>query len=277
MARQFTRILCPVDFDDNSMRALDTAADLARQNNGTVFVLHVVPLIIAPTGMPVYVDLYKDQEETAKTKLREIAHKRLAGLKYELLISTGEPAGTILNAEKKMKADMVVMATHGRRGFKRFFIGSIAELVLRESTCPVLTVRCTPTQNDLVGTWMTKNPITATPHEKLASIAAKMHAGSFRSVLIVSDGAPVGIVTDRDIRQHTGYLDQTDAFKAMSEPLVTVTPSTDIREAARLLRERKIGALPVLEDGNLAGVITTYDVLEALTRAEHDKSVDSDA
>jgi len=266
MAYPFRRILCPVDFDDNSMQALDTAANFARENNGTVFVLHVVPMILAPTGMPVYVDLYKGQEETAHAKLLEIAHKRLAGIKYELLTHTGEPAGTILSAERKTSADVVVMATHGRRGFKRFFLGSIAEIVLRESTCPVLTVRCTPAQNDLVGTWMTKNPVTATAHEKLASIAAKMHAGGFRCVPILNDGgAPVGIVTDRDIREHTGSLDQTEAGKAMSEALITVTPSTDIREAARLLRERKIGGLPVLEDGKLVGVITTDDVLEALT------------
>ncbi len=269
-AQQFSRILCPVDFDDNSMQALDTAANLARENNGTVFVLHVVPMIIAPTGMPVYVDLYKGQEEAARAKLLEIAHKRLAGLKYELLVHTGEPAGSILNAEKKIDADVVVMATHGRRGFKRFFLGSIAELVLRESICPVLTVRCTPSQNDLVGTWMTKNPVSATPHEKLDTIAAKMHAGDFRCVPIVNDGAAVGIVTDRDIRQHTGYLDQTEAYKAMSEALITVTPTTHIGEAARLLRERKVGGLPVLEDGKLAGVITTCDVLQALTHvAEH--------
>ncbi|HKN15054.1 MAG TPA: universal stress protein [Candidatus Binatus sp.] len=270
MEQQFRRILCPVDFDDNSMQALDTAANLARESDGTVFVLHVVPMIIAPTGMPVYVDLYKGQEEAARAKLLEIAHKRLAGVKHELLIHTGEPAGTILNAEKKTKADVIVMATHGRRGFKRFFLGSIAELVLRESICPVLTVRSTPTQNDQVGTWMTKNPVTATAQEKLASIAAKMHAGNFRSVPIVSDGAPVGIVTDRDIRQHTGFLDHTEAFKAMSEAVITVTPTTDIREAARLLRERKIGALPVVEGGRLAGVITTSDVLEALSHGtEH--------
>jgi len=269
MTQQFSRILCPVDFDDNSMQALDTAAKLARENNGTVFVLHVVPLIVEPTGMPVYVDLYKGQEETARAKLLEIAQKRLGGLKYEILLHTGEPAGSILNAEKKIGADVVVMATHGRRGFKRFFLGSIAELVLRESICPVLTVRCSATQTDQVGTWMTKNPVTATPHEKLVSVAAKMHAGAFRSVLIVSDGAPVGIVTDRDIRQHNAFLDQTEAFKAMSEGLVTVTPTTDIREAARLLRERKIGALPVVEDGKLAGVITTSDVLEALTQGAH--------
>lgn len=121
MAYPFRRILCPVDFDDNSMQALDTAADFARENGGTVFVLHVVPMILAPTGMPIYVDLYKGQEETARAKLLEIAQKQLAGLKYELLTHTGEPAGTILSAEKKTSADVVVMATHGRRGFKRFF------------------------------------------------------------------------------------------------------------------------------------------------------------
>jgi acetoin utilization protein AcuB len=93
-----------------------------------------------------------------------------------------------------------------------------------------------------------------------------MHAGNFRCVPIVSDGTALGVVTDRDIRQHMGFLDETDAFKAMSEALITVTPKTDIREAARLLRERKIGGLPVLEDGKLAGVITTCDVLEALAQ-----------
>lgn len=266
MAFPFRRILCPVDFDDNSMQALDTAANFARENDGTVFVLHVVPMILAPTGMPVYVDLYRGQEEAARAKLLEIAQKRLAGLKYELLTHTGEPAGSILNAEKKINADVVVMATHGRRGFKRFFLGSVAEVVLRESTCPVMTVRSTPAQNDQVGTWMTKNPVTATVHEKLAYIAAKMHAGGFRCVPILhDDGVPVGIVTDRDLRQYSGLLDQIEAGKAMSEPLITVTPTTDIREAARLMRERKIGGLPVLEDGKLAGVITTADVIEALT------------
>src|SRR5271169_5501978 len=152
--------------------------------------------------MSVCVALYTGQEETARAKLLAIAHRRLGALKCEVLTPTGERAGTILNVEKRIKADIVVMATHGRRGFKRFFLGSIAELVLRESICPVLTVRCTPSQNDLVGTWMTKNPVSATPHEKLSTVAAKMHAGGFRSVPVVSDGAPVGIVTDRDVRQH---------------------------------------------------------------------------
>ncbi|MDO8431020.1 MAG: universal stress protein [Candidatus Binatus sp.] len=265
MAFPFRNILCPVDFDDNSLEALDTAANIVRQNDGTLFVIHIVPMIVPPAGMVGYVDLYKGQEETARGKLEEIARKRLAGIKYELLTPVGEPAGAILNAERKTRADLVVMATHGRRGFSRFLLGSVAELVLRESTCPVLTVRYTAPQKYLVGSWITRNPVTAAPEEKLSSVHNKMLEGGFRCVPILKDGVPVGIVTDRDIRNHIGYLEHTEAFKAMSEALITVTPSTTVRDAARLLRERKIGALPVVEDGKLIGVITTTDVLDALT------------
>lgn len=268
MAFPYRKILCPVDFDENSMRALDTAAGLARQNDGTVLLLHVVPLFIPPTGMPVYVDVYKGQEEVAHEKLQEVARKHLVGLKYELLANMGDPAGTILKAVKNKGADVVVMATHGRRGFSRFFLGSVTELVVREAPCPVLTVRETYAQKDLVGSWMTHTPVTAAPDEKLSAVQTKMLEGGFRCVPIVKDDIPIGIVTDRDIRFHTGFLDHTEAFKAMSEALITVTPETSIREAARLLSERKIGALPVVENEKLVGVITTTDVLNAMT-AEH--------
>ena len=265
MALPFRKILCPVDFEENSMQALETAVGLARASDGTVLVLHVVPMVIPPTGMPVYVDLYRGQEDVARQKLDEIARKRLVGIKHELLTSVGEPAGVILHSAAKTGADLIVMATHGRRGFSRVFLGSVAELVVRESPCPVLTVRTAQTEKDLVGTWMTRNPVTAAPDEKLSSIQAKMLEGGFRCVPVVKDGAPVGIVTDRDVRKFTNLLGQTEAYKAMSEPLITVTPTTDIREAARLIRERKIGGLPVIEGGKLVGVMTAADVLEALT------------
>ena len=136
----------------------------------------------------------------------------------------------------------------------------------------MLTVRSTPTQTDQVGTWMTKNPITANPHEKLTSVAAKMHAGGFRIVPVVCSGEVVGTVTDLDIRRHEGALERTEACKAMTENPLTVTPTIDIRDAARLLRERKIGGLPVLENGKIIGVITTSDVLEALTQSSNGAS-----
>ena len=265
MAFAFRKILCPADFDDNSLQALEVAADITRQNDATLFVMHVAPIVLAPAAMPIYVDLYKAQEETAHRKLQKLARDRLAGLKYELLTHVGDPATGILRAEKAVGADLIVMATHGRRGFSRIFLGSVAEIVVREATCPVLTVRGMAPQKYLIGAWMTRNPVTAAPDEKLSTVRDRMLEGGFRCLPIVKDDALVGLVTDRDIRNHTGYLEYTEVFKAMSEALITVSPSNTVREAARLLRERKIGALPVVEDGKLVGIVTTTDVLNALT------------
>jgi nucleotide-binding universal stress UspA family protein/predicted transcriptional regulator len=262
------RILCPIDFDENSLSALSAAADLARRSDGIVYVLHVVPMIVQPTAMPVYVDIYKSQEETAWGRLKDIARKELAGVKCELLVQMGEPAATIVRAERKVKPDLVVMATHGRRGFSRFFLGSVAEVVLRESACPVLTVRAQATDKKTVGAWMTHNPVIASLEDKLSTVEAKMRDGDFRSVPVVKDGVVVGIVTDRDLRRLTGLLDTTRVKDAMSESVITVTTNTPIGEAARLLRQRKIGGLPVVEDGKLTGMITVTDVLEALTETE---------
>ena len=71
MSYPFRRILSPIDFDNNSLAALDVAAQIARDNDGTVLLLHVVPMVVAPTGMPIYVDIYKGQEEAAREKLKE--------------------------------------------------------------------------------------------------------------------------------------------------------------------------------------------------------------
>jgi nucleotide-binding universal stress UspA family protein len=268
MAFPFRNILCPVDFDDSSMSALETAGDIARQHDGTVFVLHVVPMIGPPIGMPVYVQLYESQRQTATTKLEEIARKRLAGLKYELLTEMGDPAQFILKTAIRASADLVVMSSHGRRGFSRLFLGSVAELVLRESKCPVLTVRYSPPHKQLISAWMTPHPVTAAPDEKLSSLHGKMLEGRFHSIPIVQEGVLVGIVTDHDIHAHPGSLSDTIASAVMSEGLITVSPSTTLREAGRLLCERKIGSLPVVEEGKLAGIVTTTDVLGALIAEE---------
>jgi len=272
MAFPFKKILCPLDFDDNSLAALEVAVQLARQADGVVHVLHVVPMIIPPTGSPIYVDLYREQEQVARDKLKEIGHKRLSAIKHELLVHTGEPPAAILSAQRRIGADVIVMATHGRKGFSRVILGSVAEIVMREALCPVLTVRnATAADRRRVTGWMTTNPTTVAPDEKLSNVEAIMQEGGYRSVPVVKDGKLVGIVTDRDLRRHTGYLPQTEAKMAMSEQLVTVTPAAPIEEAARILRERKIGALPVVEDGTLVGIITTTDLLGAFLQEQEVK------
>jgi universal stress protein A len=233
MAFPYRRILTPVDFDDESCSALDAAAQIARQNDGVVLVFHVVPMIVPPAGMPVYIDVYRGQEDSARTRLSEIARKHLAGVKYELFTHIGDPAASILRAEKRLAADLIVIATHGRRGFSRVFLGSVAEMVLREATCPVLTIRHGKhADRRTVEPWMSKNPVTATLTDKLSGVAARMHEGGFRSVPVVEGDRVVGIITDRDLRRHTGYEEHTDVKTAMTESLISVTPETPIYEAA---------------------------------------------
>ena len=93
-------------------------------------------------------------------------------------------------------------------------------------------------------------------------------------------GALVGIVTDRDIRlnlpsQATSLsvweinhlLTKLTVGQVMTRSVVTIGPDRPAREAAQLMLERKIGALPVLDDGHLVGIITETDIVQAFVRA----------
>ena len=263
MSYPFRRILSPVDFDENSLAALDVAAQIARDNDGMVLLFHVVPMIVAPTGMPIYVDLYKGQEEAAREKLKEVATKRLRGVKHELLTQMGETAGAILSAARRHAADLIVMATHGRRGLARVVLGSVAEMVLRNAPCPVLCARRGDADKTVVARWMSTSPVTVAPGEKVAAVIMRMQQGNFRSAPVVEDGRLVGLITDRDIRAQMGRVDTTDVRVAMSENPPTVTPTTPLHDAAQVLFAQKVDALPVVENGRLVGVITNSDILRA--------------
>jgi len=135
----FQKILCPVEFDPSASAVLELAARVAATNGGRVYVLHVVPLVV-PTGRPDYVEAYQREEAAVRTELRELAGKYLSGVNYEVIADCGDPVEFILGAERRIPADLVVMGTHGRRGLSRVFLGSVAEAVVRQSYCPVLTV-----------------------------------------------------------------------------------------------------------------------------------------
>ena len=141
MAFPFKKILAPVDFDSSSLKALELAANVAKQNGATVFILHIVPVDMNVSGMPQYVDLIKRQESLDREKLTAIATQHLAEVKWEILDEMGEPADVIADVATKLPADLIVMVTHGRRGLARLVEGSIAEKVLRNAPCPVLAVR----------------------------------------------------------------------------------------------------------------------------------------
>lgn len=115
----------------------------------------------------------------------------------------------------------------------------------------------------LVSNRMTKDPVTVSGGDLLIQARLKMQKGGFRRLPVVSDGQLVGVITDRDMREHAGYLDRTKVTTAMSKKPTTVTPATTVEAAAQLLLKQKIGGLPVVEKSHLVGIITTSDILQA--------------
>jgi nucleotide-binding universal stress UspA family protein len=146
MAQLFRKILCPVDFDDNSMAALDIACKLAAQNDASLCLIHVVPFPVAPLvpgNVGAVPSSFPIWEQEAKVKLEQIGRERIPStIQYEVVSTIGLPAEVIVRAEAERGIDLVVMATHGRSrsAVGHFFVGSVAERIVRESLCAVLIV-----------------------------------------------------------------------------------------------------------------------------------------
>ena len=141
MAFPYKTILCPIDFDENSLGALDKAIEIARHFGSKVILVHILPLVLAIGEIPPPVALYEDQKKDAEAKLADVVKQKLAGLPHEAHVYTGDVTASILEAQQKHQPDLLVMATHGRRGLSRMFLGSVAEAIVRKATCPVLTIR----------------------------------------------------------------------------------------------------------------------------------------
>ncbi|MGO9057345.1 MAG: universal stress protein [Candidatus Binataceae bacterium] len=136
----FNKILCPIDFD-HSLHALDFAIRLAWQNDAKLCVLNVAAIPIGAAELSSGLD-EPFWEVTAKTRLELLVEQKLVNaVEYELMTRSGDAAAGILLAAADAGVDLIVMATHGRSGISHFFLGSVAERVVREANCPVLTIR----------------------------------------------------------------------------------------------------------------------------------------
>jgi len=141
----YKHILCPVDFDEYSGEALKEAAALASIGGSTLHALHVVrmsPLFDqgAAEGFTAE-ESYQAQTSFARKRVEEMLNAIPAEVKREVAIEIGERGDSIMEAQKNLGADLIVMATHARKGLKHLVLGSVAERVVRESRVPVLTVR----------------------------------------------------------------------------------------------------------------------------------------
>jgi universal stress protein A len=145
-----TRLLVPVDFSPSARAAVDYATFLAGKHAAEVTVLHVWEaagyvggdalsmLPIGAGGPPGWEQARGDVQREVELFLGKAG---VSPRKTAVRVEAGEPSDTILRIAKEVQADLVVMGTHGRAGLSRLLIGSVAEAVLRRSTCPVLTIR----------------------------------------------------------------------------------------------------------------------------------------
>jgi universal stress protein A len=140
MAGYFKKILCPVDFEANSIAALKYARDLAKNDDATLYVLHAFFVPVTSPGFPL--EPRSVSQEPSRIELENIAQEHLKGrVRYELIVRKGKPAEVINSAAEELNVDLVVLATHGRTGVTRLVLGSVAEQVVRTSKKPVLTLR----------------------------------------------------------------------------------------------------------------------------------------
>ncbi len=129
----------------------------------------------------------------------------------------------------------------------------------------------------LVRNWMTPNPITITPQTTLPEAHRLMDEHYIRRLPVIKQGKLVGIVTLGDIRQAQAsnattlsvyelnyLLDQIPAKEFMAYKPITISPDATIAEAACLMLQYKIGGLPVIENGELVGIITETDFCRLL-------------
>jgi CBS domain-containing protein len=124
---------------------------------------------------------------------------------------------------------------------------------------------------------MTREVITLRPESNLREAIGIIQKFRIRHIPVVDEGKLTGIVTDRDIKRatpsiHGGVtqedyervLNETKLFQVMTRDPMTVTPSSSVKDVAKMLVDKKYGALPVVSDGVLVGIISDIDLLRVL-------------
>lgn len=140
-------ILCPVDFSDLSALALKYAADFRKCSGGDLLILFANPFLPPPqlTGpqLDQLAEAWKESKRSTEQYLASFVEKQLGEARtgIELIVVESPPVNAIVETAGLRAVELIVMGTHGQGGETRMLLGSVAERVLRESGCPVLTVR----------------------------------------------------------------------------------------------------------------------------------------
>jgi nucleotide-binding universal stress UspA family protein len=167
-------ILCPIDFSEFSERAYRHALSLAEHYQAKLVAQHVVELWRHPSASFVaspelYEEFGRALGKSGMKQLQEFIKNQPHGeIQPELLVQEGVAADSILSFAQAQKTDVIVMGTHGRRGFDRLMLGSVTDRVMRRAPCPVLAI-CKP------------------PHDSVAAGSERTHVHQLSRILFCAD------------------------------------------------------------------------------------------
>lgn len=141
------RILFASDFSRASGKAFTTAVKTAKASHATLNIVHVLAPFtpIAPDqyiGPDTWQEIDEQSRRWATRQLDALAAKaKKAGVRVKVFLVEGHPAKEVTRFARKLRADLLVIGTHGRTGFAKLFLGSIASQIVATAKCPVMTVR----------------------------------------------------------------------------------------------------------------------------------------
>jgi nucleotide-binding universal stress UspA family protein len=141
----YKRILVPVDGSPTSIRGLDEAIGLAKQNGGSIHLIHVLDRVVFAGGETLTGDVFGLVREVGEEILQRMKeHAAAAGIEASTWLSDVQPGrvcDVVAEQAKAFGADLIVVGTHGRHGVSRLLVGSDAEQIVRVAPVPVLVVR----------------------------------------------------------------------------------------------------------------------------------------
>ena len=139
------RIICALDLSDHSKTVADYAQSLAKLTNASITAVYAAPTLTQYTGFhvpPNTIDSFVGEIVSgAERSMADFVADNFKDVEAKGVVVVGYAAEEILALAEREEADMIIMGTHGRKGIDRILFGSVAEKVVKNSVCPVLTIR----------------------------------------------------------------------------------------------------------------------------------------
>ena len=139
------KIICALDLSQHSALVADYAISLAKAFDAEIIAVYAAPALTQYVGFhvpPSSIENFVGEIITGAEKtMQEFVAENFAGVKAKGMVVNGYAAEEILNLAAEVKADVIIMGTHGRKGIDRILFGSVAEKVVKGSPIPVMTIR----------------------------------------------------------------------------------------------------------------------------------------